>query len=799
MTKKCKCTIVTILRIMVLVIIILNTLFSRKMYADGNFIHKEKRNVLLLNSYHKGYLWTDEITRGVEESLLGHVNDLNVEYMDTKRQFDDAYLELMSELLHLKHEKHNYEVIITSDNNAFNYLKKNRNKVFGNIPIVFCGVNYLQKEELEGINNITGLSEEADLIGNLELIEKVHPDCERIILVSDNTTTGKRIQDEYWRIKEKGKTIKPELSLIYDVSAQELIDTLNNLNKTDIVLYTIFFQDKHGTFIEFDKAARMVCNNSPVPVYGLWNFSFGYGIVGGYLTTGYEQGFIAGKKAHEILLGKPADEIPVQYKPATKLKFDYRQIERFNISTKNLPINSEISFQPISFIKKYKKLIRNLAVLIGLLIVFIFILTYLLTRSQLIKRELQKNQKHIKSLVSNIPGVVYRCVADEKKSIVFLSDTIYNISGYPAKDFIDTKVKTLNDIIHDEDQELVNTRIKDALDKGKSWEIVYRIINNEGENRWVFEKGQGILNDENEYEYLDGLFLDVTAQKKIEMNMVATNEKLTAATEALEKSNKDLIIALEEAKRSKELEIANRKLKEAQSQLVESEKMASVGILTAGIAHEINNPLNFIHGGKVSLEKYVNQNLNEHSHEIQPLLDIIDTGIKRTTDIISSLNRFNRRSNVYNEKCNIHSIIEDCLVMIANQTKHKVNIIKNYIDPNLEVIGNEGRLHQVILNILINSVQAIEDTGVISISSSVQKNNVALEIADTGCGICEINLSKITEPFFTTKDPGKGTGLGLSIANQIVSDHNGTLKFKSELGKGTSTTLKLPIYNGQHE
>jgi signal transduction histidine kinase len=258
-------------------------------------------------------------------------------------------------------------------------------------------------------------------------------------------------------------------------------------------------------------------------------------------------------------------------------------------------------------------------------------------------------------------------------------------------------------------------------------------------------------------------------------------------TEELETANKELTAA------NKELETALSILQNAQKQLIQSEKMASLGVLSAGIAHEINNPLNFIYGGIMGLENYINENLKDHIEEVAPLIEGIHVGAKRAADIVTGLNHYSRHDELPRVKCEMHSIIDNCLVILINQLKNRIEIQKRYTNQSSALICNEGKLHQAILNILANAGQAIEEKGTITITTSIEKQKFIISIADTGCGISAKNLPKITDPFFTTKDPGKGTGLGLSITYNIVQEHKGTLEFESQPGKGTKVIIALPL------
>ena len=275
--------------------------------------------------------------------------------------------------------------------------------------------------------------------------------------------------------------------------------------------------------------------------------------------------------------------------------------------------------------------------------------------------------------------------------------------------------------------------------------------------------------------------------KEKEKQLKQFNEELQAAEEELRQSNEYLY------KQKEELITTLDTLKNTQSQLVQSEKMASIGILTAGVAHEINNPLNFIQGGKTAIESYIKEMPPENSSELLPLTDIIQTGIDKAAEIVQSLNHFSRQRENNTENCNIHFIIDNCLVMLHNQAKNKVEIIKQYTESEFSTKGNEGKLHQVFLNVLTNALQASNKNDTISIITKAKNNNLTIHISDTGCGIRSEDIKKIFDPFFTTKEPGKGTGLGLSIAYNAIKEHNGNITYASEFKKGTTVTIIIPI------
>jgi len=242
-----------------------------------------------------------------------------------------------------------------------------------------------------------------------------------------------------------------------------------------------------------------------------------------------------------------------------------------------------------------------------------------------------------------------------------------------------------------------------------------------------------------------------------------------------------------------EIEVNLNKLKETQNKLVESEKMASLGTLTAGVAHEMNNPLNFINGAYLGFDNFFTNKAPSYKNDVSVLLKSLRIGIERASGIVQGLNRFSHDSKTFNDDCNVHVIIDNCLLVLRNKYKNKIKIEKVFEPNDIVLKGNEGELHQVFINILTNSIQSIEDEGVISITTQSSNNIVSITINDTGSGIAKENLAKIIEPFFTTKAPGEGVGLGLSISFNIIKEHNGEIEFESEINKGTTVKITLPI------
>lgn len=334
------------------------------------------------------------------------------------------------------------------------------------------------------------------------------------------------------------------------------------------------------------------------------------------------------------------------------------------------------------------------------------------------------------------------------------------------------------------------------------------------------------------------MFFDINAQLKAEValkNVQEQQEKIVLKRmQYLEDSNQSLSSDLqykiemekELLKHNQELSSLNEQLKLTQEQLMQSDKLASIGQLAAGIAHEINNPIGYIFSNIAALEKYLNdlfsmldfyESIENHitsskikeeiqkrksevelaylKEDIPDLMAQSKDGIDRVRKIVQSLKDFSHAdTNQEWQWVNIHHGIDSTLNVINNEVKYKADIVKQYgVIPDVECLPSQ--LNQVIMNLVVNASHAMSDDkrGTIIIKTSVENEQVKIEVSDNGSGIPEHVVNRIFEPFFTTKPVGKGTGLGLSLSYGIIKKHRGEIMVATKIGEGTTFTITLPV------
>jgi PAS domain S-box-containing protein len=468
------------------------------------------------------------------------------------------------------------------------------------------------------------------------------------------------------------------------------------------------------------------------------------------------------------------------------------------------------------------------------------------------KREIENQSKELKKLsivASNTSNAIM--IIKPNGDIEWVNDSFTRIYGYTLEGFITERGKNITRVSSNSD---VQRHLENCIYNHEPTSYNVQVPCFDGSWIWIQTTITPIWNPDGSIQYFVAIDTDITPLKEFEANLVKMSDELLEKAMDLQQKNEEisnqrdnlaqlnaelqqkneeistqhdyLMMLNGELKlKNEEIEAQRDELQKTQHQLIHSEKMASLGVLTAGIAHEINNPINFVYAGSnilkrdyEDIELVIQQvaaleasegkrteivqeliqlnkelSLEETSTVIKQTIADIQLGAKRTAKIVEGLRNYARVEKEEWRQFDLHRIIEGVLQLLLSNYKDRVEIVKYYHSDIPVIQCKSGRLDQAFLNILTNAIEAIGDKGQIVVSTKMEKANVIVSIKDNGCGIPSDVVTKIFDPFFTTKTVGQGIGLGLTISYGIVQEHCGTIHVNSQKGKGTEIIVELPI------
>lgn len=409
------------------------------LFSSISTVYAEKNKVLVLHSYHHRFEWTKQVMAGIESVLNKSDIDVEllVEYMDTKFHKPEILFPHLQEIYAAKYGEMQPDIVIASDNNAFDFLLNNRGLLFPNVPIVFCSINNYSDSLLTNQSEITGVAEDFDFEGTIDLALRLHPETRQIAVVSDSTHTAmvtlERIKRSFAKFTDRVSFVE-----LTDMTAQEFKQALNRLPDNTLVVLNGLYRDRIGRIFSGEEGLAFVANNSQVPVYVMWQQMIDQGILGGVAVSGFSQGQQAALMAVRILHGESSRHIPVLKKSPNVPVFDYNAMVRFNIDRSDLQEDSIVLNIPSSFYAKHKSAAWITITGIVILIIIIFILLFNISIRKKTEDKLKKHQDHLEDLVK-------KRTAELEKDIIANKQTFKDFKE--QKEFNEKIIQTSSAII----------------------------------------------------------------------------------------------------------------------------------------------------------------------------------------------------------------------------------------------------------------------------------------------------------------------------------------------------------------
>ena len=696
----------------------------------------QNKEVLLIHSYHKGYAWTDDISSAIEKSFKEHKNiELTTVYMDSKRIDDSIYLDNLAKLYKQQFSNRPFDLIIISDNNAFDFISKYYEYLFKDTPVLFCGINDYNKDSLEKLyfKDISGVAEAVDVERNFELISKLHPNIKNLLIINDKSITGLAVKKDLTKIIEK---YKKEFDIEYtdNLEISDLKTKVSNLEKgNSAILFVLLFKDTTGKYFTYKQSFEEVRKVSKVPIYGLWDFYLNSGMVGGLLTSAVAQGQTVSKMAIEVLNGKDIKDIPVVEESPNIYIFNYNELKRFNIDIPKYIENPIIINEPRSIYKEHKNFFIITIIIILLLSIIVVILKVNIKRREKLELELSNRIEFDKVLLDTIPNAIYYKNIDGKflgcntAFGTLVNSTREEIIGKTAFDFFPEKIAMINTQI---DKELLKTFTTNSS------EFTFYTPSNE----------------------MKHIVLNKAVYKNIDGSVGGIVCIMDDMTERIQQKQF----------------------------LIQQSKLAEMGDMIAAIAHQWNEPL--VELSALVQDIQTSYLLNElKDNDVQSFVNDSMVQIKYMSKTLSDFRNFLKPSTK-KVLFSISKALNEINEIIGKQVFYSnINMSFNYKNENEELLiyGYENEFKQVLLNIINNAKNKIIEKnlpinkkGSIDINIKRCEESNMIEIIDDAGAIDEKIINSIFEPYFTTKEDGMG--LGLYMAKIIIEDKmKGTINVRN--------------------
>jgi PAS domain S-box-containing protein len=500
-----------------------------------------KPHILLLNSYHNGLRWSDEIVRGIRDALEASPGEpeLFVEYMDTKRFLDDDYLSLLFAAYRYKYRNAAFDLIISSDDNAYRFLLAHKDDLFPGAPWVFCGVNHYKEGDLAGRNDATGVVEILNRADTIDVSLRLFPEARHVLVVTDRTTSGIGNREKLEALSSRYEG-RADFVFLDDAETRldldRLVEKINAVSVPSVVYFSDFFRDAGGRFFSMETVMTTLSGETPYPIFPTSSPYLRWGAFGGRLVDGFRQGRTAGGLALEILGGADPADMPVIETSVNPYMFNKRQLLRFGVSESALPPGSIVVNRPFSFYRTYRHLVLGVsAVVIGmaLMILFLFLNIGLRRRAETSLREreaaLRESEERFRLVFREAPVGI--AITDPGGRFLAVNDYLLKALQYAFEELTSA---TFMDITHPDDRDKTADLVE-AVRSGQTdvYELQKRYVKKDGTALWCRIRATAVRTDDGAIRHWIGTIEDISEKRRRERQMERLHQALESTTEGV--------------------------------------------------------------------------------------------------------------------------------------------------------------------------------------------------------------------------------------------------------------------------
>ena len=771
-------------------------------------------NVLVLHSYHPGLSWTDTLNAGIQETFRSEMPQalLWVEYLDTKRNTDTSYLSLQAALLRHKLAESVFNLIVTTDNDALNFVLKYRDSIFRGAPVVFCGVNDFQPGQLRGQSGITGLAENPPFAETMRTALGLHPGTSEFVVIGADQSITDLLTDQSLRALEDQF---PDIDFSYwnNLPAQELRTRLAGLGPGQLIFVHGVMRNEEGVLVDYRGKNLFLSTYAKVPIYGFWDFEMGTGCVGGRMVEGRAEGERLARLAMKVLNGASPDDIPVDTRTPSRFIFDYVQLQRFGIPESLLPPDSLVLNQPARFYQIDKRYIWTATAGVAVLLAALAMLMSSIRRRQEAQEVLRRHKEQLEEAVRARTEHLRSANDELEREVGERLRAEGDLRKARASLEIEVDRRTTDLRFEIEQRRLAEAQIRDREAKARA------LINAPTETLLLMDQ-DGILLDINETgaarlatirESLIGQSLygllpeDRSVRLRQIVDGVFASGEAGSVTEYGQDEDLDLHIypVFDDDGRVTRVAVfmadvtASRRMAR---QIMLLDKINSLGRMAAGIAHEIRNPLTGIHGYLYAMDEMCAElSDSETAGMLRTTIEKIRKAAGKMESVIRRVLDFSKPGSPRLELLDLVAPAQEALGLLAPTLRKAGVTLDTSFAQTPPIRGDRMQLEQAVVNIVDNAARAMRQTEGdkrIEIRIEASEDRVSLTVADSGPGIAEADRERVFDPFYTTASDG--TGIGLSIVQRIVADHGGVIRVGQSPFGGAEFRLEFPLPTQEH-
>lgn len=702
---------------------------------------KENKDILLLQSYHKGYKWSDDISKVIEKNFLEKENIfLSTVYMDTKRIDTKEYLEKFYQYYKERFSHNKFDVVMVADNSALEFVQEHYEELFLNVPIVFLGINNFNPSMIKGLHQASGVVENVDVEKNIDLILSLHPQLDKILIINERSVTGDAMRKEMDIVFPKYAN-RIKIEHVDSMDMKEIEAKTKSLGQKSVILWVLLYKDKTGRFFTYKENLKQIRRISQAPIYGLWDFYLDYGIVGGFLTSANSQAEAACKIVDQIFSGKMASMIPIVDKSPNRYIFDYHELKTYKINIPPTLNHYEIINKPFSLYDEYKSVIWLLISIASAVLMIVIFLMKNVRKRKHSEMALKNQLEFMRVLLDTIPNPIYYSnVEGEYLGGNKAFATLYDLSkeemiGKSAFDFFPkewAQERRENDVV---------------LLRSKGSETFELMLHLPKKRPKLFTFNKAV------YTNIDGTVGGIVCV------MDDTTERL-----------------------------------QHRQFLIQQSKLTEMGEMIAGVAHQWNEPLVELSAIMQDMEFCFNTGEMDSKKMKEFVRDSI-IQIQYMSQTLKDFRNFLKPSTRKSLFCAKKALLE-VLEIIGRQIFYShIDLVVTYSKPEgiFPVFGYENEFKQVLLNVINNAKNKIVKTRKgenIFIHIAYEELQTKIVITDNGGKVPDKIIGFIFDPYFTTSK--NGTGLGLYMAKIIIEDKMGGNISVKNIGNNVEFTIVVP-------